>query len=135
MAVFVSRNESSDRLLEESRLNKRNYRAYMLALNKIAIELRQQGIALSTEMLDAEKAKFPAEFWEEEVLLKKGDSVTTEHEKKEANKGLDFMLGVLGLIGLFIQLLRKGDTEIDWPVFIIGFVVSSVVIGLLTAGI
>ena len=59
--------------------------------------------------------------------------MATEREKKEANKGLDFMLGMFGLLGLFIQMLRNGDNEIHWPVFIIGFVVASVVMLLVIA--
>ncbi len=46
------------------------------------------------------------------------------HQKKPANKNLDFVFGILGVIGLVIELVRMGENEINWGMFAGGFVVS-----------
>ena len=59
-------NRKHEAILEDRRQNHRYYRGYISGLNKIAIELQQQGVELSTDWLDAEIVKLTAELREEE---------------------------------------------------------------------
>ena len=46
------------------------------------------------------------------------------NRRKAPNKVLDFVLGLLGVIGLVIELVRNRDNEIHWGAFVAGFIVS-----------
>ena len=44
----------------------------------------------------------------------------------EPNGGLDLVLGLLGLIGLVIELFRRRNTEVAWWWFMGGVAITSV---------
>ena len=47
-----------------------------------------------------------------------------DNKRKAPNQVLDFVLGLLGVIGLVIELVRNRDNEVHWGAFIAGFAVS-----------